>query len=220
MLSLRILGLLGLVVITGCSVATRPDSSPKSSGTDCRTNQCVALTFDDGPGPYTNQLLDYLSAYNAKATFYLVGSRVVQNTAVVSRMAREGHEIGNHSWNHADLTTLSEQDIRAQIIRTNESIRLATRNEVYPASFRPPYGAYNKRVITGTGYNPVMWDVDTLDWYYRNPERIVKLALTAKAGDIILLHDIHPTTVQSVPEILRQLTAKGFVFVTVGELRR
>mgnify|MGYP001181278251 CR=1 FL=1 len=218
MWNMRTLSFVGLAFLTGCSAVVNSVTVDTPSDTDCRVNQCVALTFDDGPGPYTAQLLNYLAEYDAKATFYLVGSRVARNVSIVARMAAEGHEIGNHSWNHADLTRLSAQSIRTQISETNESVMFATSNEVYPATFRPPYGAYNQRVITNTGYQPVMWDVDTLDWLYRDPERIVRSALTAQAGDIILLHDIHRSTVQSVPEILRQLSARGFVFVTVSEL--
>tara|TARA_B100000745_G_scaffold292321_1_gene233055 strand:- start:3960 stop:4607 length:648 start_codon:yes stop_codon:yes gene_type:complete len=211
----RFIGLFSLSVLTACAetqefVSQKPDI-------DCQKIACVALTFDDGPGPYTDTLLDYLDEYGAKATFYVVGNRVASNAGAIRRMVSEGHEIGNHSWDHTELTKLKTPLIEEQIRLTNQAVMSVVGGEPL-ATFRPPYGAYNTRVINSAGYPPTMWDVDTLDWKYRNPTRITRVALRARAGDIILMHDIHPTTVQAIPALLKQLSERGFVFVTLSEL--
>ncbi|MGW4964743.1 polysaccharide deacetylase family protein, partial [Nonomuraea sp. NPDC004186] len=184
---------------------------------DCRRVKCVALTFDDGPGPYTDTLLAYLAAYHAQATFFVVGSNVVTYPRVLRRTVAAGHEIGNHTWSHPDLTRLSPARVRSQLGRTDQAIRAIT--GVMPGLVRPPYGAINATVRRQTGRPMVLWSVDTLDWRYRSSATVARRALrSVRPGSVILFHDIHPTTVRAIPRVLRKLAGRGYRFVTVSQL--
>ncbi|MEV4017456.1 polysaccharide deacetylase family protein [Nonomuraea angiospora] len=184
---------------------------------DCRHVKCVALTFDDGPGPYTDTLLAYLAAYHASATFFVVGSNVVRYPRVLRRTVAAGHEIGNHTWSHPDLTRLSPARVRSQLGRTDQAIRAVT--GVVPRLVRPPYGALNATVRRQTGRPMVLWSVDTLDWRFRSSATVARRALrSVRPGSVILFHDIHPTTVRAIPRVLRKLAARGYRFVTVSQL--
>ncbi|WP_113704218.1 polysaccharide deacetylase family protein [Nonomuraea lactucae] len=198
-----------------------PEPVPSTPGqvwtTDCRRVKCVALTFDDGPGPYTGALLRHLAARDARATFFVVGQNVVANPGMVRRAAAAGHEIAGHSWSHRDLTRLSGAAIRADLSRTDLAIRGAT--GVAPSLMRPPYGAVNRRVRKHTTHPLILWSVDTEDWRYRNSARVARKAIKGtRPGGIVLFHDIHPTTVKAIPRVLKTLSARGYHFVTVSEL--
>ncbi|WP_019629547.1 polysaccharide deacetylase family protein [Actinomadura atramentaria] len=198
--------------------AKAPDAPPGPRSIDCGKVACVALTFDDGPGPYTETLLNELHAANARATFFMLGENVGHFPNAVHRMAMEGHELANHSWSHPQLTTMSSADVRSQVQRTQEAIRKAS-GGVTPKLMRPPYGAVNKRVNSAIGMPEVLWSVDTLDWKYRDTARAEKVAVKeAHRGGIILFHDIHKTSVAAVPTVLDGLKKKGLTPVTVSEL--
>jgi peptidoglycan/xylan/chitin deacetylase (PgdA/CDA1 family) len=187
--------------------------------TDCKKVTCIALTFDDGPAaPETATLLTSLAQYNARATFFTVGQNVAAHPALVRAEARAGHEVGNHSWNHPDLTKLTPEQVASQLNRTSAAIKAATGKA--PTLFRPPYGAVNAQVKAATTLSPVLWDVDTEDWKYRDADKVAQTVIDkAQRNDVVLLHDIHPTSVAAVPRILRTLTARGYHFVTVSHLR-
>ncbi|MDX3517872.1 polysaccharide deacetylase family protein [Streptomyces scabiei] len=187
--------------------------------TDCGKVKCIALTFDDGPAaPETANLLAHLARYRARVTFFTVGQNVAAHPDLVRAEAKAGHEIGNHSWNHPDLTRLTPRQVASQLNRTSAAIKAATGKA--PLLFRPPYGAVNHTVKTVTTLSPVLWDVDTEDWKYRDPARVARTVIDkAQPDDVVLLHDIHPTSVAAVPEILRTLSARGYHFVTVSHLR-
>jgi len=189
-------------------------------GTDCSVQKCVALTFDDGPGPYTSRLLDILQSTGTRATFFLVGERISGYPSVVRRMGDLGMEVSNHSWNHADLTTLTTSQIAAQLSQTSAAIESVTGRR--PTLMRPPYGARNTTVdaVAGQqGLAVILWSLDTLDWKYPDPARIRSVVATgAVDGTIVLMHDIHSTTVDAVPGIIADLRARGFTLVTVTEL--
>ena len=190
------------------------------SGSSCGSQKCIALTFDDGPGPYTMELLQYLGQYNAKATFFVIGSKVASRVNVVQAAHAQGHQIGNHSWSHPVLTQLSSANVHAQIAQTNTAIQAAIGQS--PTVMRPPYGATNARVanIQAThGVASILWSVDTRDWADRNSTIVCNRAVgNARPGAIILMHDIHATTVNAIPCILRQLNTQGYHFVTVHQL--
>lgn len=187
--------------------------------TDCSKVRCIALTFDDGPAvPETATLLGHLAQYKARATFFVVGQNAAAHPEILRAQAEAGHEVGNHSWNHPDLTRLTAAEVDSQLQRTSAAIEAATGKE--PTLFRPPYGAINDAVKSATDLSPVLWDVDPEDWKYRDAARVAQTVITqAGANDVVLLHDIHPTSVAAVPEILRTLTAQGYHFVTVSHLR-
>ncbi|MGW0707965.1 polysaccharide deacetylase family protein [Streptomyces sp. NPDC002643] len=206
---------------TGSPTPTVPAlDAPGKDTTDCSRVKCVALTFDDGPAvPESTELLDHLAEYGARATFFVVGQNAAVHRAVVRAQSRAGHEIGNHSWNHQRLTRLTTEEARSQLVRTSDEIRAATGAE--PTLFRPPYGSINERVRNAARPLPsVLWDVDSRDWEDRDADRVAQRVIAeTDPGEIILLHDIHPTTVAAVPQILHTLEAGGYHFVTVGHLR-
>ena len=183
-------------------------------------NKVIALTFDDGPGPYTAHLLDVLDQYGAKATFFLIGSKVSSQANIVRSIHARGHQLGNHSWSHPELPKLPVDQIADEIDRTNDAIKQAT--GVTPAILRPPYGAVNGVVLEQLrlrGMSSILWSVDTRDWADRNSEIVCSRAVAgARPGAIILMHDIHQTSVSAVPCILSALKQQGYSFVTVQGL--
>jgi peptidoglycan/xylan/chitin deacetylase (PgdA/CDA1 family) len=184
----------------------------------------IAMTFDDGPSAtLTPKLLDLLAAHHIKATFFVIGENVAEHPEIVARAAREGHEIGNHSWSHPNFGKMSDQGVRSQLQRTDDAIKNATGER--PTLMRPPYGSITggeKRWIHDEfGYRIILWDVDPYDWKRPGPavvrNRILK---ETQPGSIVLSHDIHPGTIEAMPSTFDALEAKGFKFVTVSELIR
>jgi len=184
----------------------------------------IAMTFDDGPSAkLTPKLLDLLAAHHIKATFFVIGENAAEHPELVQRAAREGHEIGNHSWSHPYLSKMSDEGVRQQLQKTDDAIKNAT--GARPTLMRPPYGAlteHQKKWIHETfGYRIILWDVDPLDW--KRPGAAVvcnRIVKETRSGSIVLSHDIHPGTIEAMPATLGQLEAKGFKFVTVSELIR
>lgn len=181
----------------------------------------VALTFDDGPSSsVTPRVLDTLKEYDAKATFYMLGQNAANFPDVARRVADEGHEIANHSISHANLKAVSAERVKKEIIEATDQIEKAT--GVKPNSFRPPYGNYNQTVIdnaTAVEQPIIMWSVDTLDWQSRNANAVFeKVRHNTRSGSIVLMHDIHQTTADALPQIMEYLSTEGFEFVTVSEL--
>lgn len=178
----------------------------------------VALTFDDGPDPtLTPKLLKTLKHYNVHATFFEVGSSVIRYPSVSRQVLKYGNQIGNHSWNHPDLTTLSNTKAIHQIALTDAAIYKAT--GTIPTYIRPPYGAVNSRIGNLFDRPIVRWNVDSRDWAYLNtPKTVSHVLATTHPGSIILMHDIHPTSVAAVPQIIRSLKKRGYIFVTLPTL--
>ncbi|WP_306368033.1 polysaccharide deacetylase family protein [Nocardiopsis sp. CC223A] len=184
---------------------------------DCAKEKCVALTFDDGPGQYTDTVLDALADHDAKATFYVLGSKVGNFPDTVERMADDGHEIGNHTWKHDDLATLSGSAIKDDLERTDKAIEDITGEK--PTTMRPPYGSLNDTAREAIDKPIVLWDVDTLDWQSRDTGAVTDVTLEqTDRGSVVLFHDIHESTVDAVPGILDGLAEDGYTFVTVSEL--
>ena len=180
----------------------------------------VALTFDDGPNPNTTpKLLDILAANGLKTVFFVVGNRMktAQARNIVKRAFQEGHHIGNHSYSHTNLKTLSEAKIREEVKRTHDLISEYTQEFKF---FRPPYGATNStvsRVIREFGYMQVLWSVDTMDWKYKTNAKWVDYGMNqikSREDSIVLMHDIHATTVNNVPRLItkiKQIPRMSFV---------
>ena len=178
----------------------------------------VALTFDDGPNPETTRkILNTLEKYNAKATFFMIGSRVASYPEIVKDMKEAGHELGNHTWNHIDLTKSSTKEIASEINNTSNAIELASGKK--PTVFRPPYGAVNDSLRSQSTMPVVLWDVDTLDWKHRDSAHLLAhVKENVKDGSTVLMHDIHASTANGLDAVLAYLQEEGFSFVTVSEL--
>ncbi len=178
----------------------------------------IALTFDDGPSTSTtNDLLDILEANNAKATFFVVGDNLGENTAdILKRMVSLGCEIGNHSVSHEQLTTLDRDGIVNQIEPNNEKIlELSGR----PCRLiRPPYGSVDENVKATVNQPLILWDIDSLDWKSKDPDKIIPIVREYVAdGTIILMHDIHAPTIEACKTLIPELAQK-YQLVTVSEL--
>lgn len=178
----------------------------------------VALTFDDGPhAEWTPALLDGLKERGVKATFFLMGQNIPGKEQIVERMAEEGHLIGNHSYKHIQLTRAGTEEVCQAIEKTGEMIWELTGAK--PQYVRPPYGDWNEELECQTGLTTVLWDVDSLDWKYRDRGRVVeKVCREVEDGDIILMHDIFQTSKDAALDIVDRLLAEGWQFVTVDEL--
>jgi len=200
-----------------------PPAGARLSYSSIKTDQKVlAMTFDDGPHPsHTPQLLKMLRDRNIKATFYLVGKNAKAYPNIVRQMVAEGHEIGNHTWTHGSLTSMSDEQIRKELKMSTDAVFEAAGYR--PQTIRPPYGAINQRIkemmYTEFGYPTIMWSVDPQDW--RKPGVSVvtsRIVNAAHPGAILLAHDIHASTIQAMPATFDQLLAKGYRFVTVSQL--
>ena len=182
----------------------------------------IAMTFDDGPSATnTPKLLDMAAKRQIKLTFFLIGQCVEQNPAILRREIAEGHEIGNHTWSHPDLAKLPDEEVRAQLQRTEDIIVQTV--GIKPKLMRPPYGALTKRqrqwIYRDFGYKIILWDVDPVDWKRPGSNVVARRIIAgARPGSIILSHDIHPGTIAAMPEVFDTLLAKGFKFLTVSEL--
>ena len=212
---------LGLAASTTRATAqTVHTHDARARAVDCRRLKCIALTFDDGPGPTTEQLLKILRGAHAHATFFMIGIQVQQFPRVARDVVRAGDEVGDHTWDHPDLDTLSPQRVRWEIAKARTEIIHAT--GVAPRFLRPPYGSTGPMVgsVAGSlGLPQVLWDVDTQDWLFRDQARVRTNAVSAAfPGAIILMHDIYPSTVAAVPGIIKQLRAEGYTLVTVSQL--
>ncbi len=184
------------------------------------TKPMLALTFDDGPSEVTDRILAVLMQYDARATFYVVGNKLAEFPDVLKRTAASGSEIACHTWSHVKLITVSASTMRSQITRTNDLIRELTGVEV--KCLRPPYGNQNatlRSVCKDLGLVITRWEVDTKDWSSRNTNKVYKAIMNgAGNGEIILCHDLYPTTAAAVEMAIPDLIEKGYQLVTVSEL--
>lgn len=177
----------------------------------------VALTFDDGPSTYTEELLNILKKYDASGTFFVIGNKVEIYSDTMRRMVQEGNEIGNHSYNHKWLTKVSDQEFLNQINQTQQVVKKVT--GFTPRLFRPTYGAVNQSLRKRSELKIVMWDVDTRDWESHNIDHILKKTIqNTKDGSIILMHDTKKQTITILERLLKELKQDDYQFVTVSEL--
>ncbi|WP_343246940.1 polysaccharide deacetylase family protein [Diplocloster hominis] len=178
----------------------------------------IALTFDDGPHPvFTPELLDGLKERNVQATFFVIGKNVTGNEEIIKRMADDGHLIGNHTFDHVEITKLSQEEASDEIVRTSDLVEEITGS---PTEYvRPPFGLWKDDLECGIQMIPVMWTVDPLDWTTGNATNVVNKVVTkVKENDIILLHDYYESSVQAALRIVDILQKEGYEFVTVDEL--
>ena len=212
---------------TGVGTSEKPQDKKK-----------IALTFDDGPSTTnTNAILDLLEQYNAKATFFVCGERLTASTSVtLKRTIALGCEVGNHTFLHKDMKTLSEQELLAEIQNTNEKIAQYSGTDYKCTLYRPPYGNINRSAMdklynNGIRMYSIHWSSDSLDWDYQNQYKKGKISREeavqstfdtivreTKEGTVILMHDIHEITPDVLKLVLEKYSAEGYEFVTVSEL--
>lgn len=177
----------------------------------------IALTFDDGPSDYTDMILDCLEEYGQRATFFVCGYTAVNYPDQIARADYIGCEIGNHTYGHANLTTLDRMGIASQLDSTDKIIELATG---HPATvIRPPYGAFNDTVKSVADVPLVLWNVDTQDWETRDTQSTIDNILdVVYDGDIVLMHDIYESTAEAMLTVIPELTNRGYQLVTMSEI--
>lgn len=186
------------------------------SPVDCAVAKCVALTFDDGPGPYTSQILDTLDSHGVKATFFEIATAIPRFPEVVRRQVASGMEVGSHTVTHRQLPLLplAEQQREAD----GASDRLVEAGAPRPVMMRPPYGAWNQDTKR-LGYSLILWNVDSEDWKNRDAQVTTNnIMAQVRPGSIVLMHDIHPSTAEALPGIIDRLKEQGYTLVTVSQL--
>lgn len=185
---------------------------------DCVASPCVALTFDDGPGPDTPRLLEILAAHGARATFFPVGFQMDLWRDNLTLIDEAGHEIGNHSMTHPYFSRISEAERSEEIARLDAIVEETIGRT--PTAIRPPYGDLPRGLADTLSRPVVMWSVESFDWERHTPEQIIEDVLdNAKPGDIILMHELRERTLLALPSILDGLEAKGLRVVAVEDLR-
>lgn len=177
----------------------------------------IAMTFDDGPySPVTEKILDVFEQNNGKATFFCVGSRVAEYASSVQRAYNMGCEIASHTYSHVYLTRLKAKGIKKEQNKTNKAIRNIIGCE--PTALRPPGGFVNAKVRKNMKVPMICWSVDSEDWKSRNTKKVLKRCKKLEDGDIVLMHDLYPTTAKAVKKLVPRLVKQGFQLVTVDEL--
>lgn len=204
------------LLLFGCAPQSRTSAAP-----DCATEECVALTFDDGPGPYTDRLVDVLTGAGATATFFMIGNKVAADPEGARRVAEAGMEIGNHTWEHPNMTTIPAQYVPAQLSRANDAIAAATGQR--PVLWRPAGGltdAAVNSVAAAQGLAAILWDVIPFDWINDSDTAATRQMLMSqiKPGSVVLFHDTYSSTVDLVSQFIPVLKANGYRLVTVSQL--
>lgn len=208
----------GMLRMAGGMAGNLPPRDVTDESMQDMAEKKVALTFDDGPNAkYTGKLLDGLKERGVHATFFLLGKQVEKSPQIVERMYQDGHLIGNHSYEHVNLSTLSDEAAKTQVDKTNEAIYQVTGE--YPEYIRPPYGCWKSNLDYATTMIEVLWNVDPLDWKTDNANTVVERVLKEVGeNDIILLHDASESSVNAAFQIIDKLKEEGYAFVTVDEI--
>lgn len=178
----------------------------------------IALTYDDGPNPVTTpKLLDILEQNKVNASFFEIGNQIAGNEALLKRQTHDGDQISSHTWTHPVLTSLSVDEANSEITKAADLIKTVSSQDWQ--LFRPPYEAINQPILDKINFSAVNYDVDTLDWKIHSVDSVYQRAISgAHDGAIILMHDIHPWSVQATPKIIATLKNEGYTFVTVSQM--
>ena len=213
----RLRGLIAAQSRDAIDAALHPFTVPDGPA-NCVVQRCVALTFDDGPSANSEHLLDVLAGLEVKATFFVIGRSIGGRSATLQRMQREGHEIGNHTWDHPRLSQATPEEIARQVALADAAITRAVGASTTLRPVRPPYAALSDAARRAIGRPVVMWSLDSLDWKDRDPAHIAARMRVAWPGAIILCHDTNASTADALPEVVEALREKGYRFVTISEL--
>lgn len=216
-LSVTLTGVIAALVILGQNEKKIWDMDIQTSASVSVEKPRIALTFDDGPSRYSEVLLDGLKERKVLATFFLLGVNIEGNEQIVKRMEQEGHLLGNHTYHHVQLNKVSSREAAQEILTTNN--RIFEISGEYPSYIRPPYGEWNESLEKQVEMIPVFWTVDSLDWKVQDVETIRRHVVeNVKEGDIILMHDGYDTSVEAALQIVDQLLAEGYQFVTADQM--
>ena len=185
---------------------------------DHNSKKWIALTFDDGPKRGTTDiLLEELRKRDVKATFFLIGEQIEENKDIVKQMYQDGHQIGNHTFHHMNLNTLDFDTQKKELILCNHMIGECANES--SLCIRPPYGEVNEAIKLWINAPIILWSVDTLDWTGKTAEEIAAHIIeNAKAGDIVLMHDIYDESIKGVILAIDQMKKQGYSFVTVRQM--
>lgn len=211
--------LVATAAVVGVAYVRHREAGPDD--VDCTRAKCVALTFDDGPTPFTDRLLRVLTADDAKATFFLIGNKVAADPASARRIADAGMEIGNHTWEHANMSTVPVEDIPAQLSKGTDAIAAATGRA--PTLLRTAGGLISDAVLAEAkqqGLADINWDVIPFDWINDANTAATRYMLMTQIqpGSVVLLHDTYSSTVDLVEQFIPVLKANGYHLVTVSHL--
>lgn len=206
-------------ILTGWQTIDDKDCYFDEDGKYDETKQrpMIALTFDDGPGEYTEELLNCLVENNAKATFFMLGQNVEAYPEIAKKVSDAGMELGNHSYSHPDLVTIGAEAAAQQVSNTDAALKAATGFEA--TVMRPPGGSFNDSVKAAIDHPLIIWSIDTRDWATKSEDQTYQVVMdNAQDGSVVLMHDIHEWSVKAAIRMIPDLIAKGFKLVTVSEL--
>jgi peptidoglycan/xylan/chitin deacetylase (PgdA/CDA1 family) len=216
-----VLGVLAAAAVLIVGGLTGHIRKASAEDVDCSKVKCVALTFDDGPSPFTDRLLQILKDNDAKSTFFLIGNKVAANPAGAMRIADAGMEVANHTWEHPNMTTIPPEDIASQISKANDAIQAATGQR--PKLVRTAGGLINDNVLAAAkqqGMADINWDVIPFDWMNDSNTAATTYMLKTqiKPGSVVLFHDTYSSTVDVVYQFIPVLKRNGYHLVTVSQL--
>lgn len=206
-------------ILTGWQTIDDKDCYFDEEGKYDETKQrpMIALTFDDGPGEYTEELINCLVENNAKATFFMLGQNVEAYPEIAKELSDAGMELGNHSYSHPDLVTIGADAAAQQVSNTDAALKAATGFEA--TVMRPPGGSFNDSVKAAIDHPLIIWSIDTRDWATKSEDQTYQVVMdNAQDGSVVLMHDIHEWSVKAAIRMIPDLIAKGFKLVTVSEL--
>lgn len=206
-------------ILTGWQTIDNKDCYFDEDGKYDETKQrpMIALTFDDGPGEYTEELINCLVENNAKATFFMLGQNVEAYPEIAKELSDAGMELGNHSYSHPDLVTIGADAAAQQVSNTDAALKAATGFEA--TVMRPPGGSFNDSVKAAIDHPLIIWSIDTRDWATKSEDQTYQVVMdNAQDGSVVLMHDIHEWSVKAAIRMIPDLIAKGFKLVTVSEL--
>lgn len=187
-----------------------------------KNKKLLVLSFDDGPSKYTSELLAILKEENVKANFFILGKNAINYPDILLQEKKDGHIIGIHSYEHVFFTKISNEDVLKQITTTSNIIYEITQESPY--YIRVPYGILNNNVneiIESQELQSVLWNVDSLDWNYKNTQKIIEHVIyTTQGNDIILMHDTFSTSIEAVEKIIKYYKENEYEFVTLNEFYR
>lgn len=206
-------------ILTGWQTIDDKDCYFDEDGKYDETKQrpMIALTFDDGPGEYTEELINCLVENNAKATFFMLGQNVEAYPEIAKELSDAGMELGNHSYSHPNLVTIGAEAAAQQVSNTDAALKAATGFEA--TVMRPPGGSFNDSVKAAIDHPLIIWSIDTRDWATKSEDQTYQVVMdNAQDGSVVLMHDIHEWSVKAAIRMIPDLIAKGFKLVTVSEL--